>query len=922
MPIDPPYVVGEGVHTFRVRAIDPMGNVDESPAEYTWRVNFPPNTTITDKPSATTAGTSATFAFTSSDANSGFQCRLDNGAWTACNSGSVTYPTVGIGGHNFAVRAVDEYGAVDDTPATWVWTVTDAIAPDTDITGAQTGSMIISFTGTDNHSATGALTFQCRLDAGAWAACTSPKTYTDAELTVGPHTFYVRAIDEAGNIDASPDVHTWTTADTIAPNTTIGVKPADPTLSTTATFSFSGTDNHSAALTYQCRLDSTSAADWVTCTSQKTYFGLVPGAHTFDVRATDAAGNVDASPASYTWTVNPGDTTAPDTVLTRQPSLTTTDPNATFEFTATEAGSTFECKLDTGAWAACTTPKTYTGLTVATHTFQVRAIDAALNQDPSPASYTWTVQSPAPPADCGPPQTLSANADAWIDQGGPQANKGSDSILKVNTKGGSNMRALVRFLLPGLPAGCKVEAAALRLYAASAKDGRTIQAIRIDEPWSESAVTWATAPPTIGAAATTSSGSTSGYREWSVAEQVEAMYDTGEHNGFLVRDANEDQDSEQQYHSREKGSNLPELVLTFAPAAATPPPPTGDTTPPDTSITEGPSSSTTSTSAQFRFQADEAGTTFECRLDSQSPTAFAACTSPRAYSGLTPGSHLFEVRAVDAAGNKDQSPALHTWTITAQTNDTTPPETTLGNKPPASTADRTATFTFSSNETGSTFECKLDSAAFAPCTTPVTILGLGYGAHTFQVRAKDTAGNTDLSPALHSWTVTQPNCGPQLTVGASQDAWIEQGAPANNKGSDSTLKVTSKSGSATRALLQFNLPSIPAGCILDTATLRLYAGGYKDGRTIQALSVNGSWSEGGVTWSNQPATTGTAATVASGAGWREWNVAALIQGMYTGPNHGFLIRDANEANDAEQQFHAREKGSDTPQLVVRFKAAP
>lgn len=36
-------------------------------------------------------------------------------------------------------------------------------------------------------------------------------------------------------------------------------------------------------------------------------------------------------------------------------------------------------------------------------------------------------------------------------------------------------------------------------------------------------------------------------------------------------------------------------------------------------------------------------------------------------------------------------------------------------------------------------------------------------------------------------------------------------------------------------------------------------------------------------------------------------------------NHGFLIRDASEGNDAEQQFQAREKGENVPQLVVRFK---
>ena len=86
---------------------------------------------------------------------------------------------------------------------------------------------------------------------------------------------------------------------------------------------------------------------------------------------------------------------------------------------------------------------------------------------------------------------------------------------------------------------------------------------------------------------------------------------------------------------------------------ATPPPPP-DTTAPDTTITSGPADPSTSTSASLAFASTESGSTFECKLDSG---AFAACTSPKAYSGLSTGSHTFSVRATDAAGNTDASPA-------------------------------------------------------------------------------------------------------------------------------------------------------------------------------------------------------------------------------------------------------------------------
>ena len=49
--------------------------------------------------------------------------------------------------------------------------------------------------------------FQCKLGKGAWKACASPKTYKD--LQRGGHTFRVRAIDQAGNIDPSPIVRSW-----------------------------------------------------------------------------------------------------------------------------------------------------------------------------------------------------------------------------------------------------------------------------------------------------------------------------------------------------------------------------------------------------------------------------------------------------------------------------------------------------------------------------------------------------------------------------------------------------------------------------------------------------------------------------------------------------------------------------------------
>jgi hypothetical protein len=153
----------------------------------------------------------------------------------------------------------------------------------------------------------------------------------------------------------------------------------------------------------------------------------------------------------------------------------------------------------------------------------------------------------------------------------------------------------------------------------------------------------------------------------------------------------------------------------------------------------------TETSATFTFSSSETGS-FECSLDG---AAFSACTSPHAYSGLGEGGHNFEVRATDAAGNTDASPASYGWTV-----DTSAPETTIDSGPPDPTTETSASFSFSADEAGSSFECSLDGAPFAACTAPQDYAGLLPGSHVFEVRATDPAGNPDASPASHAWTVT------------------------------------------------------------------------------------------------------------------------------------------------------------------------
>jgi hypothetical protein len=86
--------------------------------------------------------------------------------------------------------------------------------------------------------------------------------------------------------------------------------------------------------------------------------------------------------------------------------------------------------------------------------------------------------------------------------------------------------------------------------------------------------------------------------------------------------------------------------------------------------------------------------------------------------------------------------------------DDTAPNTSITGGPSGSTSSHRATFRFSGAGAGGRYECKHMSGAWQPCTSPKQYRGLGNGKHTFQVRAIDSNGNADQSPAKRTWRVT------------------------------------------------------------------------------------------------------------------------------------------------------------------------
>lgn len=213
----------------------------------------------------------------------------------------------------------------------------DTTPPQTTITGSspqpngaayiKTDSISFTFAGSYTDADTGALRYMCRLDAGAWEACTSPKTYTDLEDNKDGYTFEVYAVDgtdadvtwsdttnplspvtEPDTTDADPTPASRAfKVDTTPPNSFIFNEPYDPirpelpmVTSRNIKLRLDSSESVTNVLKFVCALDGTT----VPCVQGDTPLTkLKPGDRRFTAAAIDLAGNRDPSPAATVFAV-------------------------------------------------------------------------------------------------------------------------------------------------------------------------------------------------------------------------------------------------------------------------------------------------------------------------------------------------------------------------------------------------------------------------------------------------------------------------------------------------------------------------------------------------------------------------------------------------------------------------------------------
>ena len=666
------------------------------------------------------------FEFSGNDTGVGidhFECNVDNSDFITCTSPFAFPDLLKDGTHTFRVLPEDKVGNRGSSPASFNWTV-DTASPTTRIDSATDGnkstitndgrtkstSMAFKFSG--NDTGVGIDHFECNVDNSDFVNCTSPYTFPDL-LKDGTHTFRVLPEDKVGNRGSSPASFNWT-IDTLPPSTSItsaidgnrnNVTAGGNTTSTSMAFAFSGTDMGTGVNHFECSID---GASFTTCTSPVQFNSLPDGSHTLKVRSEDNVVSVDASPASFAWTIDTiPPTTSLDSVVDSNKNTLSNGSNTrsnsiTFTFSGSDTSKGgvkgFECSIDNSEFAVCTSPLTFPNLlSNGPHTFNVRAVDNSGNNDTSPELFTWNV-------DVTPPDTTINSA-----------NDGNNNTV---TNSGNTTSSSMTFTFSGTDIGVGLDHFECSLDGAS--------------------FTTCTSPV-----------------------QFNSLPD-GSHT-LEVR-------------SEDKAGNEGPTPTAFIW--------TINTKPPNTiinSVTDGNKNMVTNNSNSrsntviIAFSAIDVVTNvdhFECSIDNSD---FAVCTSPFTFPNLlSDGPHTFKVRAADNSGHEDPSPALYAWTVDTVAPTTSITTATDGNKNIISadggTPSTSMNFTFSGTDTGvglNQFECSVDGASFAACTSPAQFDNLGSGVHRLDVRAVDNIGNQGTSPASFRWNVDATP--PDTTINSAID---------------------------------------------------------------------------------------------------------------------------------------------------------
>ena len=731
-------VDGDGTYTFIVRQTDAAGNVSpEASQDYELDTGLP-NTTIDSGPTGSTSNTDPSFGFSSDEAGSAFECELDGSGFAPCTTPR-DYTALSDGPHTFRVRATDTAGNTDPTPAERTFTV-DTGAPTVTIDSMPQDPGNDSTPTWDFTTESGA-TLDCRLSAGGvsvspWGPCDAgTATFDLSSQNDNTYLFEVRTTDAAGNWSLASDTHLLDREDPQSDATS-------PALTNDTDFdiTYSHGDSLSGVKDVELwvRGPNDSAyelvdTDWTLSSSFAYSATQGDGTYRFYTRAIDRADNKEAAPAGSD-SVTVIDTQAPEATINSAPSDPTNDSPFVLSFSSTDGSATFECSMtDDGStsYAPCTSSSTYPDSGDGTYTFKVRATDSAGNTGSADTTtFEYDQTAPAMPNLTGPVTPGNDTTPEWSFTGEPNAT--FECRLE---KGGSVVASTALCANP-------------QEYILSDGDGTYTFLVRqIDEagnasPFEQHEYELDTAVPTapqINGPAPTGND-TSVELDFTIdagsTAECKVMKGTQVIQDFTSCNSPESitfSDGDGTYtlvvrQTDQAGNVSPEASQDYI----------LDTGVPNTQIDAGPSGPVSTDSPSFGFSSNEAGVSFECNLDG---AGWNNCNSPKEYNSLSQGSHTFQVRAFDAAGNVDSSPSLRSFIV-----DTVNPNAPVINGPASPDNDVMPDWAFT-GEASATFECRLErgGSVVSPtsgCTDPFDqALTDGDGVYTLSVRQIDQAGN-------------------------------------------------------------------------------------------------------------------------------------------------------------------------------------
>ncbi|HET6570183.1 MAG TPA: RICIN domain-containing protein [Solirubrobacterales bacterium] len=368
-----------------------------------------PDTTISSGPTGVVVP-NVSFSFEASESGATFECALDGASFGECASPK-PYAELAEGVHTFKVRAVGS-GGVDATPAERSFMVVEA--------GQATVKTPIrdDFVRSEVPLATGewSKTAWASEIGGAWlgyyhgygssgglaGAYWNPTTLSDGEEAV-----LVSSAVGTGSTPAGQYMSLWldmpdpgsartgyearfTGVDGTATNYKVELSRWDSgTRTVLATVS-----GFPLPVNSTMTLSETSGGDLTLWTGTSS---LSPALSAQDSTYTSGYAGVEMNGGAgtvYNFRAGRIDLVPPDTTIDSGPSGTIQSEEATFTFTSTEPGSSFDCKLDAGEYGACDSPKVYSSLAAGGHEFRVRAVDDVGNVDESPAERTFDVVRP------------------------------------------------------------------------------------------------------------------------------------------------------------------------------------------------------------------------------------------------------------------------------------------------------------------------------------------------------------------------------------------------------------------------------------------------------------------------------------------------------------------------------------------------